>query len=196
MSHQDVSSWAGFAIMLALVIVILGPLFWSLHQAKKPLPFGNDGWVTTQRSIFDHVIGVIQIGFSILWLFFGVLAPFFLDEFNIGAILIFLLMLIMGYWFLQNFLIVYCAKIRFNDRKVEYKAFWRNISVYWNEVESISMGSNGPKISTAEGSFSISNTRRGFYQLLDMAREKGVDVQNSPYLKSPLTDAFHQKDKQ
>ncbi len=183
MSAAIPDEWLGALIIFAVGALLLGPLFWSLHDAKRPLSADAEGWIETRRSIFDHVIGIIQIGFSIVWLVFGTLSPFFLKEPNIGAVIIFILMLVMGVWFLQSFLFVYCASVRFNDAKLEYKAIGKTISVYWSGVESIKMGQNGPKITTVEGSFSISNLRRGFYQLLEKARENDVKIQNSPYLK-------------
>ncbi|WP_428409524.1 hypothetical protein [Hyphococcus sp.] len=184
MSIAISNEWLGAMIMFAVCALLLGPLFWSLYNAKKRLSADTNGWVETRRSIFDHVIGIIQIGFSVVWLVFGTLSPFFLKEPNIGAVIIFILMLVMGVWFLQSFLFVYCASVRFNDAKLEYKAIGKKISVYWSGVESIKMGQNGPKITTVEGSFSISNLRRGFYQLLEKARENNVEIQNSPHLKT------------
>lgn len=192
-SDQAVSDWVGFAFIFVVAMAILGPLFWSLSESKKLVPIGYDGWITTRRSIFDHVIGAIQIGFSVVWLLISSLALIALEKLQFGAVFIFLLMLIMGLLFLQNFLFVYCARIRFNDQKIEYKALWRDISVFWNEVELIGVGLSGPEISTFDGKFSVSNMRRGFYQLLIMARENGVAIQDNPHLRVPIS-AFREDD--
>jgi len=193
MSVPIPNEWLGVIITFVVAALFLSLLYWSLQAAKKPLSVEVDGWIETRNSIFDHVIGVVQFCFSVVWLFFGLLSPFFLDEFNLGAIAFFILMLVMGVWFMQSFLYVYCAKIRFNNAKLEYRAFGKTISVYWDSVKSIRVGQNGPKITTLEGCFSISNLRQGFYQLIEMARDNGVDIQNSPYLKSPGSHSFFKK---
>lgn len=173
-----------------LVIIggIFGPLFWSLHMATKPVPAGKDGWIITQRSIFDHVIGCLQFGLALVLLFFGIVSPIFLDlEGLLTSGWFVVLMLIMAILFLRIFFFDYFARIKFNSNELHYKALWRSLQLAWNGVEKISIGMNGPKIHTVEGSFSISNTRRGFYQLLEMAKENGVSIQDSPYLKQPGT---------
>jgi|GEM_PF-5758246 len=178
------SEWFALLLILALVAAVLRPLFWSLHRATYPLDPDPNGWIVTRRSIFDHVIGFIQFGFALVWIFFGLAAPLYLEE-SAPAISYTMLaiMLVMGILFLHAFFFAYLSRIRFNDEKLEYKSVFRNISVFWNEVTEIRMGMNGPSIRTIYGAFSISNTRRGFYQLLDTARKNSVLIQKSPYLK-------------
>lgn len=170
--------------MLGVAALILGPLLWSLHKATIPLAPNEEGWIVSRRSIFDHVMGAIQFGFSVLWLAVAILAPLFLPDkslkFNYATSAAMILLSIL---FLYYFCLSYAADIRFTDERLEYRAVFRRISVFWTEVNIIRMGMNGPSIRTVYGNFSISNTRRGFYQLLATARENGVAIQDSPYLK-------------
>ena len=178
------SEWSGLLILFGLALSLLCPLFWSLHRATIPIAANKAGWVVMRRSIFDHAIGFIQIGFSVLWIFLGTAAPFYMKEnSSLLSVLILALMLVLGFLFLYGFMFTYAAYVRFNEEKLDYKAGIRIISVVWNEVTKIRMGMNGPTIHTVYGNFSISNTRRGFYQLLEIARKNGVTIQDSPYLK-------------
>lgn len=181
---NQISSWWGEALILGVSIGILGSLFWSLHRAKIPLTENAEGWIETCRSIFDHVIGTIQLLLGSTFLFFGIASPFFLDSSaSFATYLVFLAMLSMGFFFVRSFFYSYLAKIRFNSSSIEYRAPFREISVAWNEVREIKIGYDGPTVHTVEGKFSISNTRRGFHQLVQTARTHNTNIQLSPLLR-------------
>lgn len=172
--------------MLLVAVGILAPLFWSLYRAKIPLQETDEGWIETRRSPFDHLIGIIQFFFGVIWIPVGSVMLFASEPALSGnAIVIGALMVVMGFLFIYSFYFSYLARIRFDSARIEYQALYRKISVSWNNVSKIKMGLNGPAVHTSDGSFSISNTRRGFFQLLEMARNQGVEIQDSPYLKPP-----------
>ena len=182
------SEWMNVAVVFAVAAVFLVPLIWSLHIATKPVTPDADGWVHVTPTIFDFVMGVSMFVSSIVLLGIGVLAIFggALSKGIDAQILLFLLLGMgvgLGWFFLSNTL----SKIKFNSEILKYAAPGKAIAVPWSGVEKMKMGTNGPKIVTVEGSFNVANTRKGFYQLIEMARINGVKIQDSPYLQPPGT---------
>lgn len=174
----------GLLPILGLVIVIIGPLFWSLHVATKPVRADSDGWITLRSTIADHIFGFLAIILSVGLFSFGCFAVLggVLGAEAGDQILIVAAFVLSGI-FAWQFVMGYASTKKFNAERVTYSALFRKIDVFWNGVEKIKMGMNGPKTVTVEGSFNISNLHLGFYQLLDTARKNGVSIQENPYLK-------------
>ena len=172
--------------MFSVIVGILVPLFWSLYRAKADLEPDSEGWFILRPSLFDHVIGFSQILFALLWISLSIAAFFFgTNPLAPKAVFLFGLMFSMGCWFLLEFFRSYSAKLRFNETKIEYRNLWREISANWNEVVEVKARGGGPRVITPEGNIPLSNTRRGYYQLIETALKNGVRVEDSPYLKTP-----------
>ena len=178
------SDWALLTVILGLGVVLLVVVSLSVKGSRKPLQPDAQGWIQLTSTLADRTFGVITICFALVWLtisIYIIISGEMPEE--RPAQLFILLMFVMGALFAKYFFFGYCAMIRFSEEKFEYAAFWKRISVYWNEVEQIKISANGPVVLTVEGKAPVSNLRRGFYQLLEAARRNGVHVQDNKYLK-------------
>ncbi len=173
----------GLLLLVLFGAGALGSLFWSLHKAKLPVPKTDQGWFVTRRSAFENFMVFI---FLILFVF---CVPFMIlilvtygDDLSVSEKSLFSVCVLFGIVILNYIRTDYMVRIRFYEKMIEYQAAFRTISVNWSFVDQIKMGYNGPTVCTAQGNFSISNTRRGFYQMLRMARDNHVKIQNAAHL--------------
>jgi hypothetical protein len=137
-------------------------------------------------TVAHHIFGALSFILGIGFIIFAILAMIggVLDKGWYAQIFV-ILMIGMGVLFLWNFNFTHLARFRYRSDRFEYSAPFRKISVAWNEVSEIKMGTNGPQIITVEGKVTFSNLLQGFYGLLATARENDIKVQNSPYLMQP-----------
>ena len=168
-------------ISVALLVGLMASLFWSLHVATKPVEVTNHAWTILRPTIFTHWLTAIFVLVFPIFLVAPLLSILGFIDLELRRV-VEVGLIVLGVIMAHHLFFDHLAKVHFNIEGIKYQALWRHIEGPWSIVSEIKMGTNGPKVFTADSSFTIANTRRGFSTFLQTARSNGVKIQNSPYL--------------
>ncbi len=167
LSHINGGGWA----------VILTPILMSLLLifSKKPVKPDADGWIRLKPSIALRIFGAIMTIFALFFSSYPVLA-YFVDANGFAWFLVALgVPLAIMFWY--GVYTTFIVKTRFNEQGIEYKGLIKKVFVQWAEVRKITDSVwLGAYVSTSKGRLIIWKLLRGFQQLVDAAREQGVEI--------------------